>query len=328
MDISIFIANNPAVLRFIVLALVAVGAFLAFIGISSSLGGRATAAERMNPTKKRANLQRDIPGQIEGDAPSGISAALIPADASVRFEVGQALARSGFRSKNAIANFYLIRLGLATFLPLTFLLLVNWQPPNNVGLRIAEYVSGLDAFKIIRNIGILCGIGFFVPQLWINSRIKERKLRMTEAFPNMLDLMQIGIEAGMGFDQALLKVGVEMQLVAPELSEEILIALSEIQAGRDRDTALMRMARRTGIEEMNSFVGVVLQSARFGAPLSQALSTYAEEMREMRELRAQEKANKLPVQMSAVMAFLMLPAIAGLILTPIFIRYMATFGGN
>ncbi len=328
MDISIFIANNPTVLQFIVLALVAVGAFLAFVGISSSLGGRATAAERMKPKRVHSSLQRNVPEQIEGDAPSGISAALIPADASVRFEVGQALARSGFRSKNAIANFYLIRLGLATFLPLTFLLLVNWQPQNSFGLRVAEYVSGLDAFKIIRNIGILCGIGFFAPQLWIRSRIKERKLRMTEAFPNMLDLMQIGIEAGMGFDQALLKVGVEIQLVAPELSEEILVALSEIQAGRDRDTALMRMARRTGIEEMNSFVSVVLQSARFGAPLSQALSTYAEEMREMRELRAQEKANKLPVQMSAVMAFLMLPAIAGLILTPIFIRYMATFGGN
>ncbi len=328
MDVSSFFASNPIVLQFIVWALVALGAIIAFFGVSSSLGGRATAAERMNPKRNHGNLKRKTPEPAESNAPTGISAALIPADASVRFEVGQALARSGFRSKNAIANFYMIRLGLATFLPLVFLALMNWQPPNSFGARISEYVSGLNAFTILRNIGILCAIGFFVPQLWISARIKERKLRMLEAFPNMLDLMQIGIEAGMGFDQALLKVGVEIQLVAPELSEEILIALSEIQAGRDRDVALMRMARRTGIEEMNSFVSVVLQSARFGAPLSQALSTYAEEMRELRELRAQEKANKLPVQMSAVMAFLMLPAIAGLILAPIFIRYIATFGGS
>ena len=148
---------------------------------------------------------------------------------------------------------------------------------------------------------------------------------MENAFPNMLDLLQIGIEAGMGFDQALLKVAVEMQTVSPEMSEEILIALSEIQAGRDREVALMRMARRTGIDEMSSFVSVVLQSSRFGVPLSAALTTYSEEMRELRELRAQEKANKLPVQMSAVMASLMLPSIAGLILAPIIIRYVETF---
>ncbi len=323
--LNLFSDNTP-LLQIITFAIVAVGAGVAFFGITSFLSDRGAAADRMDPHKDRQKVTRSVTTYVDQEAPAGISAALLPSDASVRFEVGQALARSGFRGKNAIANFYLFRAGLATFLPVIFLSLVAWQPANQFGFRIAEYVSGLDSLTIVRNTAILCGIGYILPQFWINWKIKERKNRMQDAFPNMLDLLQIGVEAGMGFDQALLKVGVEMQLVAPELSEEVLVALSEIQAGRDRDVALMRMARRTGIDEMSSFVGVVLQSSRFGAPLSDALTTYAEEMRELRELRAQEKANKLPVQMSAVLAFLMLPAIAGLILAPIVIRYSTTIG--
>lgn len=327
MDFSIISSffEGDAAIRIAVLALVALGAVVAFLGISSALSERATAAERMAPKRRRESLARAMPENVEGEAPKGLSAALIPDDDNLRFEVGQALARSGFRGENAVANYYLVRLGLATFLPLAFLAAITWQPANNFGAALARYAGGLDTFAIIRNMAILCGIGFYAPKYWLDARIADRKRRMTEAFPNMLDLLQIGIEAGMGFDQALLKVAVEIQPVAPEMSEEMLVALSEIQAGRDRDAALMRMARRTGIEEMNSFVSVVLQSTRFGVPLASALHTYAEEMRELREVRAQEKANKLPVQMSAVMACLMLPSIIALILAPIIIRYVNMF---
>lgn len=100
----------------------------------------------------------------------------------------------------------------------------------------------------------------------------------------------------------------------------------EIQAGRDRDQALFGMARRTGTDQMLSFANVVLQSSKFGTPLSEALTTYAAEMRYAREMNAQEMANKLPVKMSLVMASLMLPAIIALILTPVFIRWIETFG--
>ena len=122
-----------------------------------------------------------------------------------------------------------------------------------------------------------------------------------------------------------MRVANEIRPVAPDLCDEILLAQNEIQAGRDRDKALLHMARRTGVDEVTSFVNVVLQSARFGTPMSDALKTYAEEMRTTRELKAQEKANKLPVQMSAVMAALMLPAILMLTLGPVVIRYVAYF---
>ncbi|WP_170786935.1 type II secretion system F family protein [Ruegeria lacuscaerulensis] len=320
--------QNEFALQALIFLLVIAGAFIAFFGISSSLNERSSAADRMVPSRPRQNLARVNIDRGEDPAPTGLTAALIPADANLRFEVGQVLAQSGFRGKNAIAGYYAVRLALATSLPMIFLALLSWQLPTSIGARIADYVSGLDVLSILRNVVILCAIGFFVPQLWMNSRIKERRRLMENAFPNMLDLLQIGVEAGMGFDQALLKVAVELQLVSPELSEEILVALSEIQAGRDRDAALMRMARRTGIEEMSSFVSVVLQSTRFGVPLASALKTYADEMRELRELRAQEMANKLPVKMSGVMAMLMLPALAGLILAPVVIRYSSSLAAG
>ncbi len=85
------------------------------------------------------------------------------------------------------------------------------------------------------------------------------------------------------------------------------------------------MARRTGVEEINSFASVILQSMQFGTPITDALMTFAEEMRTFRELKAQEKANKLPVQMSAVLAMFMLPAIVMLSLAPVVIRYIRYF---
>jgi len=88
----------------------------------------------------------------------------------------------------------------------------------------------------------------------------------------------------------------------------------------------MEMAQRTGVDEVSSFANVVLQSVRFGTSMSDALQIYAQEMRLSRELRAQEKANKLPVKMSAVMSALMLPAMILLIVGPVVIRWMNTFG--
>ena len=100
----------------------------------------------------------------------------------------------------------------------------------------------------------------------------------------------------------------------------------EIAAGGEREKALLDMAERTEVDEVNSFANVILQSIRFGTSISQALQVYAYEMRLARELKAQEKANKLPVKMSAVMAALMLPAMILLIVGPVAIRWMNTFG--
>jgi tight adherence protein C len=125
----------------------------------------------------------------------------------------------------------------------------------------------------------------------------------------------------------MIRVANETVTSAPEISEEMLIAQREIQAGRSREKALFDMAERTGVAQVSSFSSVVLQSIQYGSSISEALTVYSEEMRQSRELRAQEMANKLPVKMSAVMASLMLPSLVMLALGPVVIRYIRYMHG-
>jgi tight adherence protein C len=107
--------------------------------------------------------------------------------------------------------------------------------------------------------------------------------------------------------------------VPPEISRELLLCHAEVLAGRDRPGALRDMAARTGVPEVAAFAQLISQSMACGAAISGATIAYAKEMRETREMKAVEKANKLPVQMSGSMATLILPALLG----PTVIRYMA-----
>jgi tight adherence protein C len=118
------------------------------------------------------------------------------------------------------------------------------------------------------------------------------------------------------------RVANELARVTPAISEEFLMLQMEIQAGKDRDRAFLDMAERTGVDEVSSFSNVILQATQFGTSVSDALATYAADMRLDRELRAQEKANKLPVKMSGVMAALMMPTLLMLILSPVLIRWI------
>lgn len=308
-------------------AAIALGAFIATVGFARIASERYVVARRMaSGTKVRELALPGVTNNIEGSAPTGFVTALIPEKEDERRQVANALARAGFLHRNAVVGFYLMRLFLGFALPLIFCGAVYWARVPDAPIWLSSSLSKMSSQHIVMYIAVLCGVGFFGPGYWLNAKISKRKMAIEEAFPNMLDLLQIGVEAGMGFDQALLKVASEVQVAAPELAEEVFVLLNEIHAGRDRDQALLRMARRTGIDEISSFVNVVMQSGRFGTSLSTALTTYADEMRVAREMKAQEKANRLPVQLSAVMAFLLLPSLIALVLAPIVIRYVNTFG--
>lgn len=307
---------------------IGLGSLLAVFGIGRAMTDKNTAAVRMAP-KNRMRATSPMLGVVDQGADLGAFAeSNLPDSKEERFAVTIALARAGFRGPGAVAGFYSMRLLMALGMPLILVgfIIVSRMPmaPDFM----ADTVGELSNIAMAQIACVLCGIGFFVPTMWLKSKIAERHEAITESFPNALDLIQIGVEAGLGFDQALMRVATEIHPVAPDLANEILIAQNEIQAGRDRDKALLHMARRSGVDEVTSFVNVVLQSARFGTPMSDALKTYAEEMRTTRELKAQEKANKLPVQMSAVMASLMLPAILMLSLGPVVIRYIDYFANN
>lgn len=296
------------------------GVLVMVFGLAGAFAGPTAEARRMRPatasyagTSQGADLIRSYEQR-----PSGFLKAFVPSSDSERTKIAKLLRRAGFHSKHAVRDYYLFRTFLSAILPLAFLALM--MIPERVGLPIdLGRLSGIAMFQIVAG---LVFAGFYLPSVWLRHRITKRRRAIEHGMPNALDLLQVAIEAGLGFDAAMTRVANELARATPAISEEFLMLQLEIQAGKDRDRAFIDMAERTGVDEVAAFANVILQATQFGTSVSDALATYASEMRINRELRAQEKANKLPVQMSGVMAALMMPTLLMLCLTPVLIRWL------
>lgn len=306
---------------------VGVGTLLLFFGLTAAFAPTDRVAERMRKAsisymggEKRRKLIK-TPDQI----PAGLLKALIPENRAERTQIRLQLEQAGFTGGQAVKKFYFLRLFMALILPCLAIMLVSIRAFIGMPSIVDEFLNGLSGMRSLQIIAVTVGVGFYGPTIWLRRKINARRREIGDAFPNALDLLQISAEAGLGFDAAMTRVGQQIERVSPTISFEFLLVQTEILAGRDREQALTDMADRMDISEARSFVNVIIQSLRYGSSISEALLAYAVEMRENRELAAQEMANKLPVQMSAVMAMLMLPALFMITLGPTVIRYMRMF---
>ncbi|MGE5073649.1 MAG: type II secretion system F family protein [Anaerolineae bacterium] len=166
-------------------------------------------------------------------------------------------------------------------------------------------------------------IGFFFPQLWLQSRINARQKEIRKAMPDALDLLTICVEAGLGFEAAMSKVSEKWN---NQLSLALLRAIREIQLGKARRDAMRDMADRIGIPEMTSFVAAIIQSEVLGVSLSKVLRIQSDQMRVRRRQRAEEQAHQAPVKMILPLAFLIFPSIFIILLTPAGIQLSRSFG--
>lgn len=308
---------------------VGIGVLLIIFGVVGAVTGRNPVLARMGQKTSRRRPTTAENGILrhENVTPTGMLKSFIPKDRKERSDIQRQLAMAGLTGKNAVRDFYLFRIIMGFGLP-TLLLALIWSTRTgmiSLPLLLDETITGWSSGRILQILVVVVALGFFAPAMWLRSRVAERKRSIEEHFPNALDLIQISVEAGLGFDAAMIRVGNELESTSPAISQELLAAQREIHAGRPRDRALTDMAMRTGVEEVTSFANVVLQSMQFGTSVADTLNTYAAEMRVHRELKAQEKANRLPVLMSAVLASLMLPALLLLTLGPVIIRYMRVF---
>ncbi|MBV1902478.1 MAG: type II secretion system F family protein [Marinosulfonomonas sp.] len=311
---------------------IGLGSMLFVFGLSGAMAGKNPVLRRMSGQqagRRRATVAENGILRHANNDPTGFFKALIPNDTKERTDVQRQLSMAGLTGPHAVRNYYLLRMFLGMVLPFALLTLVWVSRTGTFVLPpfIDDRISGWSQLRVLQILVFSVAAGFYGPAIWLRSRASDRRREIEEHFPNALDLIQISVEAGLGFDAAMIRVGNELENTAPAISQELLTAQREIQAGRGRDRALLDMAARTGVEEVASFANVVLQSMQFGTSVSETLTTYASEMRVTRELRAQEKANKLPVHMSAVMASLMLPALLLLTLGPVVIRYIRFFAG-
>jgi tight adherence protein C len=160
-------------------------------------------------------------------------------------------------------------------------------------------------------------IGFYFPQLMLQSRITKRQKEIRKAMPDALDLLTICVEAGLGFDAAMSKVAEKWE---SELALSFARVITEIQLGKIRREALRDMADRIGLPEMTSFVAAVIQSEQLGVSLAKVLRIQSDQMRTKRRQRAEEEAHKAPIKMLIPMGLLIFPSLMIVLLTPAALR--------
>ena len=218
------------------------------------------------------------------------------------------LIRAGFMRRSAIVFYYLWRIALAVVLPIVTVLTTTLL----VG-SISPQVLMLAALAA-------CIAGYFLPFLYVQIRIAERQQKAREGFPDALDMLLVCVEAGLGLSAAIERVAREIGRSQPILAEQFGMVGLEMRAGTSRGDALKNLSNRLGVDEVNAFVTLLIQSEVLGTSIADSLRVYAAEMRTARLMRAEEMGNKLPVKITIPLGLGILPCLIIVIMTPVGIR--------
>jgi tight adherence protein C len=193
--------------------------------------------------------------------------------------------RAGLRRRDLIYTFWGTRFFLGILLPASFLVL---------RVTVFQLISYHSTVAIIMLLALL---GFYLPEIWLRVMISRRKEEISRGFADLLDLLVVCVEAGMGLDAAMNRVGQEMKWSNKAWNDELNVYNLELRAGKSRRDALRNLAIRTDIEDVNSFATTLIQTDKFGTSLAQALRVYSDAFRTKRYQIAEEMAAKLPVKL-------------------------------
>jgi tight adherence protein C len=206
-----------------------------------------------------------------------------------------------------------------------------------LGLRFAAVMLGFvygtlggTAIELSGTLALVLGLtcaamGWALPSFFLSSKIARRQKEIQRALPDALDLLVICVEAGLGLNQALVRVAVEMRHVSELMTEEITRANLQIRAGTPREQALMTMADRTGVAAVRSLVTMLIQTERFGTSIAHSLRIHADSLRTKRRQAAEEAAAKTTIKMIFPLATCIFPALFVVILGPALIQIAQSF---
>ncbi|MGA2734800.1 MAG: type II secretion system F family protein [Syntrophobacteraceae bacterium] len=170
--------------------------------------------------------------------------------------------------------------------------------------------------------------GFYIPDLWLKLKTSRRKKEIRDALPDALDLLVVCVEAGMGLDAAMHRVGEEVRIASPAISDEFRLFNLEVRAGKAKRDALKNLSLRTDHEDVNSLVTLLIQTEKFGTSIAHSLRVYSDSFRTKRAQRAEEIAAKLPVKILLPLALFIFPSMFIAILGPGAIRIFRLFLGS
>lgn len=220
---------------------------------------------------------------------------------------------AGFRGNNAPLIYFGAKTLLALLFPAIYLLV------KGVGGFESDFSNTLTIILV------LAALGYYLPNIVLSRLVFLRQRELFENFPDALDLMTVCVEAGLGMDAAIGRVGEEMAIKSPITSDEFRLVGLELRAGASRERALRNLAMRTGLEDIDSLVAMLVQADRFGTSVAESLRVHSEGLRTKRRLIAEEKAAKLAVKLLFPLIFTIFPSLLLVLLGPAFIsisRYL------
>ena len=227
--------------------------------------------------------------------------AMAPQSRSEMGKLQQRLVSAGYRKHEAVAVFFGIRLGCALAI-FAILVLIG---KANLPLALVG-----------------CALGYLLPSMALGRMAKKRQHRIRLGLPDALDLLVVSVEAGLGLDQAIQRVGTELEFAHPDLSEELRLINLELRAGKGRVDALRNLADRTGVDDIVSLVAMLVQTDKFGTSVAQSLRVHSETVRTKRRQRAEEAAAKTGVKMVFPLVFCIFPAIWVVTIGPAVLKFI------
>ena len=287
---------------------------LAFIFASLLVGGAALALS----SGHAATIERRL-GEVAGEATRSFGVEPVrepmfvramkrlgqvaPKSPSEMGKLRQRLVAAGYRGHEAIIVLYGIRIALAAgcFTVLTTPLLFRPNLP-------AAMVVGV--------------VAYILPGILLARMAKRRQHRIRLGLPDVLDLLVVSVEAGLGLDQAIQRVGEELATTHPDIAEELMLVNLELRAGNARSEALHNLGARTGVDDVTSLVAMLVQTDKFGTSVAQSLRVHSEVLRTKRRQRAEEAAAKTGVKMVFPLVFCIFPAIWVVTIGPAAIKFV------
>jgi tight adherence protein C len=217
-------------------------------------------------------------------------------------EVRQFLLQAGYVDPNAVAIFWAARV----ILTMSFLAATLFFLP----------LLKLGPLQVLLAVIYMVAMGWIGPVFYVRSRLKARQKELQKAMPDMLDMLVVCVEAGLGLNQALVRVAEEIDHVSLVMSEQLALVNLEMRAGTPRDEALKNLADRTGLPDMKSLVSMLIQTDRFGTSVADALRVHSDTMRTKRRQRAEEAAAKTTIKLVFPLVLFVFPAMFVVVLGP------------
>lgn len=289
---------------------------LVFCSVSLVVGGVALVLLRRNPASarlgkllaeddpepgKRTKLLEEEDQGVVAKVATPLHGLASPSKSEERKRARVRLMQAGFRSQRSYRNYFALKVLLALLLPSLFLL-------RGMFFHFTPQI-------LLISVALALG-GYLAPSLVLSVIIQKRQQGILRALPDALDLMVICVESGLGLDMTFKRVGDELRSMNTDLSDEFHLVNREVRAGRPRNESLRNMGLRTGVDEVQNLMTMLIQTNRFGTSMAKALRVHADAMRIKRRQVAEEIAAKVAVKLTMPLILFIFPAILVVLLGP------------